>query len=102
MSVLETIGKTTSDVPLESLFLNGPITFPTGTMMIDLIDVDDATVADERKSFTLAHMSKSGELAYNADKYAVKAMGGEDTLVGAQGFTQPQFRNSALAEIVFG
>lgn len=85
MRVLETIGNTTSDVPLESLFVNGPLTFPTGTMMIDLIDVDDANVADERKQYTLGQMSKSGELAYNADKYAVMAMGGEDTFVGAQG-----------------
>jgi len=105
MSVLERIGNTTRDVPLESLFVNGPVMFPTGTMMIDLVDVDDATVADERKEYTLAHMSKSGELAYNADKYAVKAMGGEDTFVGAQGvfndFAKPQFRNSHV-EIVFG
>lgn len=84
-SVLETVGNQTYSVPVEYLFENGPVTFPAGTMMIDLIDIDDERVTDERKQYTLEHMSKSGELAYNADKYAVKAMGGEDALVGAQG-----------------
>jgi len=108
MSVFETIGNTTSDVPLEGLFVKGPLTFPVGTMMIDLIDIDDANVPDERKQYTLGYMSKSGELAYNAEKYAVMTMDGEDTLVGAMGrnFTRPRpfkgFGKNRHADILFG
>lgn len=87
LNVTETIGtEPTYAVPLDMIFSDSrSITFPSGTMMMDLIDVDDVNVDEERKKYTIAHMSRSGELAYNADKLTRRVNGEE--LVGAQGVT---------------
>jgi len=73
---------------IEPMFLSkyeggGPVKFPSGSLMIDLVDVNDPGLSAERKRYTLAHMSQSGELDYQAKKLA--AADGTEGLVKAQG-----------------
>lgn len=60
------------------------VSFPTGTMMMDLIDIHDGSIDEERKQYTLAHMADTGELTYNADRFARSVADGGD-YVTAQG-----------------
>jgi len=85
-NIFETIGtKTTEHMSVDRIFGDARhMSFTMGTLMMDLIDNDDDTVAFDRRKYTLAHMADSGELMYYADKYARQAAAGGE-LVGAQG-----------------
>jgi len=57
------------------------IMFPSGSLMIDLIDADDETIDADRRRYTLANMAKSGMLEYQANKLAASP----DGQINAQG-----------------
>jgi len=79
--------KGTTTTPIEPMFSptynspHPPVTFPSGSLMMDLLDVNDPALSVERKRYSLAHMSQSGELDYQAKKLTEDA----DARIKAQG-----------------
>lgn len=85
LNVTQTVGDgpTTTIRPMDMFSSGRSANFPSGTLMMDLIDHTDKNVKAERVQYTLARMSETGELAYNAERFAKQSVGGD--FVGAQG-----------------
>jgi len=92
-NVSRTLKEETEEMSVDDLFYSrgaddvmrrSSVSFPTGTMMMDLIDIYDTSIDEDRKQYTLAHMAESGELTYNADRFA-RSVGEGGDYVTAQG-----------------
>lgn len=82
-NVTETVGNVTSEWTPDEVFSAGRVSFPSGTLMYDLIDYDDDTIDEERRQYTIAHLINNRQLVHNSNRFAAM-MNGADR-VGAQG-----------------
>lgn len=89
MSVTETIGAdSTTEIPIEKILEDKTVGFAEGTMLMDLIDVDDEMISSDTRNNSLATMIATGQLAHNSERYAQQLAvesGDQNALVRAQG-----------------
>lgn len=89
ISVTETIGtESTEEISIEKLLENNMVDFAEGTMLMDLIDVDDDMIDAVKRNNSLATMVRTGQLVHNSERFARQLAyesGNQNALVRAQG-----------------